>query len=332
MTTVALDAMGGDFAPAATVDGAVLAARNGIDVVLVGDEAQLQRELARVGDVPPRLRIQHAGDVIEMGEHAAMEARNRRDSSMYVGLQLVRRGEADAFVSAGNTGAVFASALVVLGRVRGVERPALGAMLPIPAGPTLLLDAGANAESRPSHLVQFAHLGAAYMRTVMGIERPRVGLLNIGEEATKGTPALIETHAALAASTLQFIGNVEGRDVFLGDVDVVVTDGFTGNVMLKLAEGLIEMIFTEVRRVASESLRTRVGGVLLRPALREMATQLDYRKYGAAPLLGVEGTVFVAHGRSDMHTIANALTTAASAVDHGMMQAMDAVPAESLGR
>jgi glycerol-3-phosphate acyltransferase PlsX len=332
MTTVALDAMGGDFAPGATVDGAVASARRGIEVVLVGEEALLQRELARVGDVPRGLRIQHASDAIEMGEHAALEARHRRDSSIYVGLDLVRRGEADAFVSAGNTGAVFASALVTLGRLRGVERPALGAVLPIPTGPTLLLDAGANAESRASHLVQFAHLGSAYMRTVMGVGRPRVGLLNIGEEATKGTPVLIETHAALTAADLHFVGNVEGRDVFAGKVDVIVTDGFTGNIMLKLAEGLIDMLFAEMRRVASQSLRTRAGGMLLRPALREMATELDYRKYGAAPLLGVDGMVFVAHGRSDMTTIANALTTAASAARHGMMQALAAVPAESLGR
>jgi len=330
MTVVALDAMGGDDAPAATVDGAVATARSGIEVVLVGDEAVLRRELARVGDVPAGLRVQHAADAIEMGEHAAIEARHRRDSSIYVGLDLVRRGEAAAFVSAGNTGAVFATALVVLGRLRGVERPALGALLPIPARPALLLDAGANAECRPSHLVQFAHLGAVYMRTVMGVAEPRVGLLNIGEEATKGTPTLIEAHAALSSSGLRFIGNVEGRHVFAGEVDVIVTDGFTGNIMLKLAEALIDMVFGEMRRAASESLQARVGGLLLRPALREMATELDYRKYGAAPLLGVRGTVFVAHGRSDMHTIANAMRTAATAAEHGMVPALAAVPSDGL--
>jgi glycerol-3-phosphate acyltransferase PlsX len=332
MTTVALDAMGGDFAPAATVAGALAAARRGIEVVLVGDEGTLRERLAAVGDAPARPRIQHAGDVIEMGEHAALEARHRRDSSIYVGLDLVRRGEADAFVSAGNTGAVVATALVTLGRLRGVERPALGAVLPLPAGPALLLDAGANAECRPSHLVQFAHLGSAYMHAVMGVARPRVGLLNIGEEQSKGTPVLIETHAALTASELRFVGNVEGRHVFAGDVDVIVTDGFTGNIMLKLSEGLIDMLFGEMRRVASQSLRARAGGMLLRPALRKMAAELDYRKYGAAPLLGVEGMVFVAHGRSDTETIANALGTAAAAARNGMMQALAAVPAESLRR
>ncbi|HRC61754.1 MAG: phosphate acyltransferase PlsX [Dehalococcoidia bacterium] len=331
MTAIALDAMGGDDAPAATVRGAIEAAREGIEVALVGERSVLEAELARSGGTPPGVRIEQASDVIEMGEHAAIEARRRRDSSIYVGLSLVRRGEADAFVSAGNTGAVFATALVVLGRLRGIERPALGALLPVPAGPTLLLDAGANAECRPSHLVQFAHLGSAYMATVVGVPNPRVGLLNIGEEPTKGTPVLIETHEELAKSDLRFVGNVEGRDVFRGAVDVVVADGFTGNVMLKLAEGLIEMIFTEMRSVASSSLRTRLGGALLRPALREMSTRLDYRKYGAAPLLGVEGPVFVAHGRSDAGTIANAIRTAAGAVERGMIAALAAVPTERLG-
>jgi glycerol-3-phosphate acyltransferase PlsX len=331
MTTIALDAMGGDDAPAATVRGAIEAANDGVEVVLVGDRAVLEQELRRAGGSTGRTRIEQAADIIEMGEHAALEARRRRDSTIYVGLDLVRRREAQAFVSAGNTGAVFATALVVLGRLRGIERPALGALLPVPAGPALLLDAGANAECRPSHLVQFAHLGAAYMATVVGVPRPRVGLLNIGEEPTKGTPVLIETHEELARSDLNFIGNVEGRHVFRGEVDVVVADGFTGNVMLKLAEGVIEMIFTEMRSVASQSLRARLGGLLLRPALRGMATRLDYRKYGAAPLMGVDGAVFVAHGRSDAGTIANAIRTAASAVERGMIDALAAVPTERLG-
>ncbi|MGE0134450.1 MAG: phosphate acyltransferase PlsX [Dehalococcoidia bacterium] len=333
MTVIALDAMGGDDAPAATVAGAIEAARGGIEVILVGSRDVLEAEIRRAGARPGGgLRIEHAPDVIEMGEHAALEARRRRESSIYVGLDLVRRREAEAFVSAGNTGAVFATALVVLGRLRGIERPALGALLPIPAGSTLLLDAGANAECRPSHLVQFAHLGVAYMTTVGGVERPRVGLLNIGEEPTKGTPVLIETHEELAASALNFIGNVEGRHVFRGEVDVVVADGFTGNVMLKLAEGLIEMLFTEMRAVASQSLRARVGGLLLRPSLRSMAARLDYRKYGAAPLMGVDGAVFVAHGRSDAGTIANAVRTAAAAVERGMIDALAAVPTERMGR
>ena len=324
MTVVALDAMGGDRAPEATVAGALVAARAGVQVTLVGDVAMLEPMLASAGGAPPTLRLVHAVDAIEMGEHAALEARTRRESSIYVGMQLLKQGEADAFVSAGNTGAVYAIALVLLGRLRGVERPALGAVLPLPSGPALLLDAGANAEVRASHLVQFARIGAAYMQTVYGITRPTVGLLNIGEEPTKGTPATIEAHATLAASDLHFVGNVEGREVFAHRADVVVADGFSGNVALKTAEGVIDVLMVELRRSAGSSLRGRIGGMLLRPALREMAARMDYRRYGAAPLLGVDGAVFVAHGRSDAQAITSALTAAALAAERGVQGALAA--------
>lgn len=322
MTVVALDAMGGDRAPEATVEGALAAARGGVQVALVGDRAVLEPVIARLGGAPAGLRVVHASDAIEMGEHAAMEARTRRDSSIYVGVQLVKQGEADAFVSAGNTGAVYAIAMVLLGRLRGVERPALGAVLPLPDGPALLLDAGANAEVRASHLVQFARIGSAYMRSVYGIARPTVGLLNIGEEPTKGTPVVIEAHAALSASDLHFIGNVEGREVFAHRADVVVADGFAGNVVLKTAEGVIDVLMTELRRTAASSWRGRIGGLLLRPALRQMATRMDYRRYGAAPLLGADGAVFVAHGRSDAQAITSAITAAAQAAERGVQGAL----------
>ena len=306
MTVVALDAMGGDHAPAATVEGAILAAGNGIEVALVGDRALIEREALRLGGLPAGIRIVHAADAIEMGEHAALEARNRRQSSMYIGVQLVRSGEADAFVSAGNTGAALTTALVVLGRLRGIERPALGAVLPLPSGPALLLDAGANAENRASHLVQFAHIGAAYARLVFGVDVPRVGLLNIGEEPAKGTPATIEAHETLARSGLCFVGNLEGRDIFAHRADVVVADGFTGNVALKLAEGVVDLLLA----------------LLLRPTLRAIAKRLDYRQYGAAPLLGVDGAVFVGHGRSDAQAIASAVRTAADAAQRGLRDAL----------
>ena len=326
MTRVAVDAMGGDYAPAAVVAGAVEAARGGIDVTLVGDQAQIEAALAAEKSATDALQIEHAPDVIEMGEHAALEARTRRESSIYVGMQLVRRGAADAFVSAGNTGAVFAIALLTLGRLRGIERPALGAVLPLPGGPVLLLDAGANAEVRASHLVQFAQIGAAYMHAVVGVETPRVALLNIGEEATKGTHVTIEAHEALAlpGAGLNFVGNIEGRDVFAHRADVVVADGFAGNVVLKTAEGVIEVLFQEMRRVAGMSLRTRLGGLLLRPALRGIAERTDYRRYGAVPLLGINGAVFIGHGRSDARAIANAIRTAAHAVERGMLEALAA--------
>ncbi len=322
MTVVALDAMGGDHAPAATVEGAILAAGNGIDVTLVGDRALIEREALRLGGLPAGIRIVHAADAIEMGEHAALGARNRRESSMYIGVQLVRSGEADAFVSAGNTGAALTTALVVLGRLRGIERPALGAVLPLPSGPALLLDAGANAENRASHLVQFAHIGAAYARLVFGVDVPRVGLLNIGEEPAKGMPATIEAHETLARSGLRFVGNLEGRDIFAHRADVVVADGFTGNVALKLAEGVVDLLLAQLREASEASWRARIGALLLRPTLRAIAKRLDYRQYGAAPLLGVDGAVFVGHGRSDAQAIASAVRTAADAAQRGLRDAL----------
>lgn len=318
MSVIAVDGMGGDDAPGVVVEGAIEAAREGIQVALVGDQAVLEQHIIRIAPqgAPPTLRIVHAGDVIEMGDHAALEARTRRDSSIYVGIQLVKQGQADAFVSAGNTGAVFALSLLLLGRIKGIERPALGGVFPLPTGPVLVLDVGANAEVRPSHLVQFARVGIAYMHELFGVADPSVGLLNIGEEPTKGTPVTIEAHAALTQSGLRFVGNVEGRQVFAHVADVVVTDGFSGNVFLKTAEGAIDALFREIRSAAGSTLRTRIGGLLLRPALRGIVQKTDYRQYGAAPLLGVDGAVFIGHGRSDARAIANAIRTAQRAVDH----------------
>jgi glycerol-3-phosphate acyltransferase PlsX len=326
MSVIAVDGMGGDDAPGVVVEGAAAAARDGIEVAIVGDAATLEREIARLAPrgAPLALRVVHASDVIEMGDHAAMEARTRRDSSIYVGLQMVREGRADAFVSAGNTGAVYALSLVLLGRIKGIERPALGGVFPLPTGPVLILDVGANAEVRASHLVQFARIGIAYMREVIGVPDPSAGLLNIGEEPTKGTPATIEANAALTASGLRFVGNVEGRQVFSHAADVVVCDGFSGNVLLKTAEGVIDVLFRELRSAASATLLTRLGGLLLRPALRGMVRRMDYRQYGAAPLLGVNGAVFIGHGRSDARAIESAIRTAAVAVDRRMRDVLAA--------
>ncbi len=329
MTVVALDGMGGDFAPQATVAGALLAVADGIGVAIVGDEATLRAEIARHGGAPDALRVVHAPEAIAMEAHAVAEARRRRGSSLSVGVELVKSGGAGAFVSMGNTGAAMATALMTLGRIRGVERPALCAILPTPGGPTLLLDAGANAEARPSHLVQFAHLGSSYMRTLHGMDAPRVGLLSIGEEASKGSALVVEAHALLAADArLRFAGNVEGRDVTAGTVDIVVTDGFTGNVVLKLLEGTIGMMFEQLRAAARSSVRSRLGGALLLPALGALRSQFDYRRYGGVPLLGVNGAVFIGHGRSDAEAVANGIRTAARAVDGGMMAAMTAAIGE----
>ena len=329
---VAVDGMGGDHAPAAAVGGAVAAAREGVGIALVGDGASLAAELARLGGAPAGLRVVHAPDAIGMEEHDARDAARRRGSSIHAALRLVRDGEAGAFVSAGNTGAILASAVVVLGRLPGVERPAVGVVLPLPRGDLLLLDAGANADARASQLVQFAHFGAAYARAVGGVREPRVALLNIGEEGSKGSALTIEVHGRLAASGLRFAGNVEGRDLATGGADVVVTDGFTGNVALKLAEGVTAMVLEELRRAAASSWRARLGGLLLRPAARRLRERLDYRRYGAAPLLGVGGAVFIAHGSSDAAAVASAVRGAAAAAAPGAAQALrDAIEASLAG-
>ena len=325
---VALDAMGGDHAPEAAVGGALLAARDGIAVTLAGDEARLRPLLARAGGAPDGVEVAHAPEAVAMGERAARAALRQRGTSIAVGLSLVRDGDCGAFVSAGNTGAIHAAAFVLLGRLPGVERPAAGAVIPAPAGEFLLLDVGANAEARPERLLQWARLGASYMRAARGLAEPRVALLNIGEEANKGTPAAVEAHALLAASGLRFVGNAEGRDLTRNRADVVVTDGFTGNVALKLAEGVSAMLFEELRAAAALSWRARLGGWLLRPAARGLRDRLDYRAHGAAPLLGVGGAVFIAHGSSDATAIANAIRRGAEASAAGLVEALRAAAAE----
>jgi glycerol-3-phosphate acyltransferase PlsX len=211
---------------------------------------------------------------------------------------------------------------MTVGRIRGVERPALGAVLPTPGGPTLVLDVGANAEARPSHLVQFAYLGSAYMQTVHGLAAPTIGLLSIGEEASKGSSLIVEAHDQLVGAPLRFLGNVEGRDIAIGTADVIVTDGFTGNVVIKLLEGTIGMMLGQLRTAAHSSLRARVGGALLLPAIGQLRSQFDYRRYGAVPLLGVNGAVFIGHGRSDAEAITNAIRSASTAVRQGMVEAL----------
>ena len=328
---IALDAMGGDHAPRAELDGALLAAAEGIPLALVGDAEVLGRELNARGSAPSALRIVHAPDVVGMGDKAAREVRRQRETSLYVGTELVKRGEAAALVTMGNTGAAMATALIVLGRLPGVERPALGAVIPtVLDRPVLFLDVGANADARPSHLVQFAHMGSAYMRTVHGLREPRVALLSIGEEPSKGSALVTETHQLLAReSGLRFEGNIESRLLLSGEADVIVTDGFTGNISLKVAEGVAGVLFEQLRAAARGSLRARLGGALLRPALRGVRDRLDYRVYGAAPLLGVQGGVFVGHGRSDGVGVASALRTAHLAAERGMIHALSLKPDES---
>ena len=321
---IALDAMGGDDAPGAVLDGAIVAAGEGIPLVLVGDAEILGRELKARGGTPHGVRIVHAPDIVGMGDKAAREVRRQRETSLYVGAELVRDGEAASLVTMGNTGAAMATALVVLGRIKDVERPALAAVLPtVKDRPVMFLDVGANADARPSHLAQFARMGSAYMRAVHHVESPRVSLLSIGEEPSKGSVLVTEAHALMAGDArLNFQGNIESRDLLSGDADVIVTDGFTGNVSIKLAEGIVGVVFDQVRSVARSSVRGKVGGALLLPALRGVRDRLDYRAFGAVPLLGVEGGVFIGHGRSDGAGVAGALRSAYQAGRGGMLGAL----------
>ena len=307
---IAVDAMGGDFAPRATVAGAVAnAAHDGVEILLVGDRARLERELDRWGRPDGRLEIVHADEVIGMDEPATAVRRKRR-SSLVVCAQLVRDGHAGAMVTAGHTGAAMVAAKLELGAVPGVDRPALAAVFPNRHGRTVVLDVGANVDCRPRHLRQFAVMGHFYAQEVIGTPRPRVGLLSIGEEDQKGTETTRDAAKALAATGLNFIGNVEGHDVFNGDCDVVVCDGFVGNVLLKGAEAMADLIVGMMREELFRTSRTRVGGWLAKPAFVNFQRRTDYAEFGAVPLLGVEGGCFIGHGRSNAKAIRSAVRAA----------------------
>jgi glycerol-3-phosphate acyltransferase PlsX len=308
---VALDAMGGDRAPGEIVAGAILAARElGIPITLVGPREVVAGELARRGGSGLPIEIADASETIEMSEHPVQAIRRRPGASMNVAVRLVKEGKAGAFVSAGNTGAAMVAALFGLGRLPGVERPALATVFPTARGRCLVLDVGANAECRPVHLQQFAVLGERYARLVLGVAKPRVGLLSNGEEETKGNALVQEAYPLLKALDLEFIGNVEGKDIPRGLADVVVCDGFVGNVAIKLAEGIGEFTFALLREEISASPLGMLGALLLRPALRRIKHRVDYEEYGGAPLLGVDGVAIVAHGRSGARAIRNAVRVA----------------------
>ncbi len=310
---VVVDAMGSDNAPHPEVDGAFAAARDlGVGVILVGQPERVEPELRRCGwrrQGDRGIELVEAAEVIGMGEPVATSVRRKRKSSLRIGAKLVADGQADGFVSAGNTGAAMATAKMVLGTLPGVDRPALAALIPTKANkPVLLLDVGANSDCKPHHLAQFAVMGDAYARAVLNVERPLVGLMSIGEEEAKGNELTKEAFPLLRElSSLNFVGNVEGRDVFTGQVDVIVTDGFVGNVMLKLSEGLQDAFLTMIRRELSSSATTKAGAMLARPAFQRLKKKLDYSEYGGAPLLGVRRIVVIGHGSSNARAIRNAV-------------------------
>ncbi len=318
---IVLDAMGGDRGPEVTVEGAVGAARElGSRVILVGDEQVLAQHLARHDVRGLALDVHHAPEAVEMGESPMAALRKKRHSSIRVGLEMVKRGEADAFVSAGNTGAVMATALVVLGPLPGVERPAIAVVVPTSTHQAVLLDVGANVDCKARHLLQFAIMGNVYARDILGQPRPRVGLLSIGEEEIKGNELTREAFKEIEdESSLNFIGNVEGRDVFSGAADVIVCDGFTGNVALKISEGLAETIFHLLRDELRKDLRARVGSWMLVPTFRRFKRRLDSSEFGGAPLLGVNGVCMVSHGRSTGKAIRNAIRAAEGCVRNAVI-------------
>ena len=328
---IALDAMGGDDAPGEIVLGAVQAARDlGVGVTLVGPQDVLEAEIAKHGARPDGVTVVHAPEVIEMEESPALAARQKKESSIVVGLKLVKSGEADAFVSAGNTGAIMAGAIMYIGRVRGIERPTLAALMPLSGKLTVLLDAGANADARPSYMVQWAQMAAAYMESVWKRDNPTVALLNIGEEEGKGNAVTQEAYGLLKASPLNFIGNVEGRELPFATADVVVTDGFTGNVVVKTMEGMAEYVMGEIRSAIKSRPWYMAAGVLLLPAFGQVRKKTDYREYGAAPLLGTKGLVFIGHGSSDAKAISSSLRVAAESAQSGMLEAIQqTVPASA---
>lgn len=319
---IALDVMGGDHAPFATLDGARLALTRHDDLVLllVGDEAKLRPLLKHhglVGDLAQRVEIVQAASVVTMEDKPTSVLKDKKDSSIRVATQLVREGKADGVVSMGNTGAAMVASVMVIGTLDGVDRPCLAGVLPNMKGrPTVLLDVGANVDSKPEHVAQFALMGAVYAEEVLGVERPRIGLLSVGEEETKGNETTRAAAQLLREIDINFRGNAEGRDIWNGNFDVVACDGFVGNVVLKSSEALAEGIVRGLRDSINQSLRAKIGGLLAKSAMKSFMKKLDYAEYGGAPLLGVKGVSVIGHGRSDGRAVANAIRAALRACEH----------------
>ncbi len=313
MITIALDAMGGDHAPRAEVEGAILAARElGVRVLLVGVEETVRQEMARhkLGDLP--IEVVNATDVITMSDSPSHAFRRKKESSLHVAARLVRDGKAEALVSAGNTGAVMTVARFVLGTLPSVDRPALAAAFPnMKEKVSIILDVGANVDSKPEQIEQFAVMGEIYYRTIWGVKRPRVALLSIGEEEMKGNELTREAAALLKLTSLNFTGNVEGRDVFRGNVEVVVCDGFIGNIALKISEGVVEHLGGMLKKAIKSSLTSQLGYALSKRAFDDFRKRTDYSEYGGAPLLGVKGITVIGHGRSNPNAVKNAIRVAA---------------------
>jgi phosphate acyltransferase len=308
--------MGGDFAPDQVVLGAGQAATEyGIDISLVGLPSSVQPLL----DSHPRLRLVPCSQVIAMDEHPAQAVRSKPDSSISVCARMCKEGRADGWVSAGNSGAIMTAALLIQGRIRGIDRPALGSIVPTKNGFAYFIDVGANVDSKPEYMVQFAMMGAVYAREMLGRADPRVGLLSNGEEEGKGDERVKETTRRLKGSLPGFIGNVEPKDIYAGRADVIVADGFVGNVAIKMAEATADFLFRNLRDEIPKTMRGKLGGMLIRPGVRQLRARIDWREFGGAPLLGVDGVAVVAHGRSDARAIKNAIRVTRDAVQNQLV-------------
>ncbi len=317
MIKIAVDAMGGDHAPETIVKGAISAANSlNISIVLVGDESKIT---PLVGD-SKNISIVHASELIDMDDSPLEAFKKKKDSSIHKGLNLVKDKKADGFISAGNTGAVMSCSLFILGRIPGVDRPALASLIPTKKGHALMLDMGSNVDSKPIHLEQYAMMGHYFSSQVLHVESPKVGLINIGEEEEKGNQLTQQVYETLKVSSLNFVGNIEGKDLLYHKADVIVCDGFVGNTLLKFGEGLVEFIMSEIKLgVENSSLLPKIGALLLKPVLKTLKKKIDYEEYGGAPLLGINGVSVVAHGKSKEKAIVNAIRIAKESVETDMI-------------
>lgn len=314
---IVLDAMGSDGAPAVECEGAIQAVEEfGYDLILVGDEMRLKKEFEKHNFSSDKVVIKHASEVIEMHDPAAISVRRKRDSSIVVGLELLKRDQADAFISAGNTGAVVCAATLSLRLLPGIERPGIAIVIPTLKGTSVIIDVGANITPKAIHLLQYGIMADAFSRYMLGKENPTVGLLNVGEEESKGTEFIKEAHTLLSESKINFVGNIEGRDVYAGKVDIILCDGFVGNVILKISESVADTIMQSLRQEIKSNFIATVGAVLSSPAFNELKRKMDYSERGGAPLLGVDGRCIIAHGSSSPKAIKNAVRVAAEWVRH----------------
>jgi glycerol-3-phosphate acyltransferase PlsX len=309
---IALDAMGGDYAPAVTIEGAIgtISDFEDIDIILVGDESSIRRELEGKRYPPHQVSIRHASQIVRMDESPSVAIRKKKDSSIRRAIELVKNGEADAFVSAGHSGVVMATALLLIGTSNGVDRPAIAAIMPTLKTPFVLIDAGANLHCKPENLLQFSLMGSTYCRLILGRSEPKVALVSTGEEDTKGNELTREAFKLLKEADINFMGNIDGKDIFAGDADVIVCDGFIGNVVLKTSEGLADVLIKMLKREIANLTTGRIGYLFMKPALKNFKKRTDYDEYGGAPLLGINGTCIISHGRSTAKAIRNAIRVA----------------------